>query len=448
MTTEPNFLSQFADEYFHLRMLTNKYDNGNFGLYRQISASLYRLLISEDGKFSSLLKLIGKDNLNFFGSERTFNAISGMSFGDNVSGLTVAGRLGDFTGLVIKQHLHDKEYRCKALFRESDISFVGKPFNDWLNCKVFKNGDLALTRREFIVRIAIEAGGFTHSDCPSKQVSAVQSSTPQGIFFDSKMGSTDISFVAESIREIAFEALLSMNGIANDVSDDTVIYKYIPAGYLLNILATHKFGLKRARSWKDQYEVFPLRNSTKHPENESTIDSIYASCWTTLEESDAMWGVYSNGTGFNSAIKVKSTVGKIRQIIKADKEKSREIDLIKRVDYMSKETMMAELRIAEQNGNPFHLTLMDSLYKKRVQFDHENEVRWVLYNDGDIGEILFIDIDPTDFFVSMELQPDLKPEDVKSIKDVIASLGYPIDFITQSDLYCAHANDSRNAQTR
>lgn len=437
MTTNQDLLSQFADEYFHLRMLTNKYDNGSMGLYRQISASLYRLLISVDGKSSSLLRMINEENLFFYGSERAFNAYSGMVFGDGVCNLTVSASTGDFTCLVIKHYLNNSEYQCKALFRQSNTNYVKQTFNDWLEEKAFQRGAVTLSRKEFIIKIATEAGGFTHSLNPSESVSAVQSRNPQGLFFNGEKGRTDISFVAESIRELAFEALFSMKGIANDVSDDTVIYKYIPAGYILDILSTHRFGLNLAKNWKDPYEVYPLRKNRKHPDFDKFIDCIYASCWTTLEESDAMWGIYSNGKGFQSAIKVKTTVGRIRQVIEKNEGCSLiPWELIRRVDYMSKDTMMAELRIEEHDNNQFFFTLIDFLYKKRVQFDHENEVRWVWYNKGgSAGKMRFFDIDPMDFFLSMELQPDLEAEDVTSIMNVIETLGYPRDRISQSKLY-------------
>ena len=81
-------------------------------------------------------------------------------------------------------------------------------------------------------------------------------------------------------------------------SMDLVMYKYIKLDYVLNMLETGKFRFDNIKKWEDVYENFVdkedvnLLNSTK--DGNMLGSTLFGQSWTTQEESDAMWRIYSN----------------------------------------------------------------------------------------------------------------------------------------------------------
>ena len=89
-------------------------------------------------------------------------------------------------------------------------------------------------------------------------------------------------------------------------SFDLVMYKYIRLEYVLKMLETRALRLDNIKKWEDVYENFVdkedinLLNSSR----EKMMPTVYyGQSWTTREESDAMWRIYSNA---GSAVRVKT----------------------------------------------------------------------------------------------------------------------------------------------
>ena len=86
--------------------------------------------------------------------------------------------------------------------------------------------------------------------------------------------------------------------VLNGLDLDKPIYKYIPLKYVLEMFKTKKLYISKVKSWEDTYENFFLKQEFrvfgKILKADHIADQIYGQSWTLLNESDAMWRIYSN----------------------------------------------------------------------------------------------------------------------------------------------------------
>jgi len=111
----------------------------------------------------------------------------------------------------------------------------------------------------------------------------------------------------------------SDNPILNNLLKSQEIFKYIPFKYVLCMLHSNRMIFNKISSWDDVYENWLLKQHYLHKgetvDLRMIIDSIYAQSWTLADESDSMWRIYSNQSVCNCAIRVKTTVEKLLNIV-------------------------------------------------------------------------------------------------------------------------------------
>lgn len=169
------------------------------------------------------------------------------------------------------------------------------------------------------------------------------------------------------------------------IDDDMKIYKYISVSQLLHLIETQTFPLSHVKTaWEDPNEGLLLRLFLKEADKrnpgvtESSFDialqvhnGVFGTSWTKLDESDAMWRIYSQD---RKGVRISSTVGKLKKAVsklQAPNVESKPIYAIGKVLYSYKE-YMEEYQTSHSHIIPFY-------FLKKQAFKHEEEVRLVLY---------------------------------------------------------------------
>lgn len=230
---------------------------------------------------------------------------------------------------------------------------------------------------------------------------------------------------------------------------DDSIYKYIKLKYLLSMLDNSKMRVDKTSSWDDVYENFIYKHLFKLNDNrlvssDNLIQYVYGMSWTYLEESDAMWRIYSNKTDIlESAIRVKTSIGRLFNVIYPDVPEDREemaTTFIGFVEYYND----ADLKNWIKQRSPINFSninkiISDSFFIKRNPFDHEKELRIIINkaseNSGSCQKYLEFDIVPKTLFDEFVIDPRLNEGDCNQVKELLLSKNIPNDRIRQSDLY-------------
>jgi hypothetical protein len=209
-----------------------------------------------------------------------------------------------------------------------------------------------------------------------------------------------------------------MTFINLEVTDsDTAIYRVFNAQRLLELFALSKNTLVKPALWDDPLENYVLHAAMKafsdHPNtfDFTTKDRIYGQCWSTLEESDAMWRIYSPD---KSGVKVKTTIGKLLNSLQTSSGVDNSRCFIGKVKYMSGDTLKDKLQDRFWLGREVvdWTSQAASLLFKRQEFEHENEVRLIYINpDIAYSDNLFrYSINPTNLFDEVQFDPRISKE--------------------------------------
>jgi len=183
--------------------------------------------------------------------------------------------------------------------------------------------------------------------------------------------------------------------------------------------------------------------------------SSFGQCWSVKEDTDAMWRIYSPD---KKSVQIKTTFEKIMKVM----DKTRGMTIIKNnkilytfVPYFGrviyKPQVEIEKLIKDASGlNPFEYYKQcgDSLFVKRQEFEHENEIRFVIIKSNfnaaidDIGKLedaIFMDVEPMDFIDEIKIDPRADDDLYIEIKQSIDSV-FPGLSIIKSHLYAFNSN--------
>lgn len=176
-----------------------------------------------------------------------------------------------------------------------------------------------------------------------------------------------------------------------------VIYKYIPLKYLVSLLKSKKMRFNKVTSWEDPYENFLQRQSFLNTAGEKiNIENMFATyygqCWTLLNESDAMWRIYSVKTEDlkkndniidETAIKIKIESSLLeREINKSISDNDYWELCCKDVKYTDEDEIDNALNHLPLDDYRVQELFMKSLFVKRKAFDHEREFRIIIQPVG------------------------------------------------------------------
>jgi len=230
----------------------------------------------------------------------------------------------------------------------------------------------------------------------------------------------------------------------NTPPDDTTIWRYMTLAKLLSLLASECLHFSRADQLGDPFEGSALPNSTymvvttdastgtqtyletPHealPEGMRKVEaqgrkaitkSTYISCWYARpHESAAMWTLYGSTT---EGAAIRSTVGRLKRSI----AKSKEVVRIGQVQYRDFAALNTDY---ERNAYM-------AFVRKRISFEHEQEVRALFTRFVDRGEIQPLGWNvATDLSVLVEaivIAPQAEPWFADVVKEVTSLYGAPV----------------------
>lgn len=172
------------------------------------------------------------------------------------------------------------------------------------------------------------------------------------------------------------------------MSENTPIYKIMDFEYVYAMLKEGKLKIGKMKKWEDPFENFLLKQNfwykTKDGKQQDydiheISELLYAQSWTLVEESDAMWRIYSPN---KTSVRIKTTIQKLFDSVYTD-DRCAHTTFIGVVEYSSQADFQEYLdKIAKEGISLWLLgsarNMANALFNKRDTFEHEKEVR-VLY---------------------------------------------------------------------
>lgn len=188
------------------------------------------------------------------------------------------------------------------------------------------------------------------------------------------------------------------------------LYRFISFPAFANLVEKQVERYVSPISWEDTYEGYLLRLIKKNdikevikelmntisPNNpeaalknylklQSALRFSYGQCWTMLEESDALWRIYSHD---KMAVRIETDEGQIRSLFFNVKNYSINICEVK-YDLAGdcKKTPFAELLTELKNTNQ----IIEPFFHKRKAYEHEHEKRVIIFDtDNSAKRIVFL----------------------------------------------------------
>ena len=223
------------------------------------------------------------------------------------------------------------------------------------------------------------------------------------------------------------------------------LYKFYSMRALAPLLTNGQLYIDRVNSWEDVYENFFLKERFYSNALGHTIDTsqysknIFGQSWTSIPETDAMWRIYSSD---KLGVRIKTSAKKLFSAVFVDYmcigntwlgevmyETQADIN-DKIIDYARKHKDLI-----------FHDLLPITHFSKRIEFEHEHEIRLIKTIDGDSEQLvnsfkrLAFQIDINDFIESYLLDPRLDDATLEKQKELLINLGADSSKISRSFLY-------------
>ncbi|MBO4659987.1 MAG: hypothetical protein J5610_00825 [Prevotella sp.] len=194
------------------------------------------------------------------------------------------------------------------------------------------------------------------------------------------------------------------------MEDDTSLFRIMSLERFCELLSTKENVLIRPSKWEDPYESIVMKSAmmlnanSMEPFNEK---HWYGQCWSSCEESDALWRIYSNGKAFRS-IRIKTTAAIMKsflnndddghyfleQIIytepsKGEKNIMKEIGNACQFKWCWGDANYDTIIFGDEFRNDNQLKAIPMLLTKRAPFNHEQEVRLLRYSKEAKEDSLF-----------------------------------------------------------
>ena len=219
---------------------------------------------------------------------------------------------------------------------------------------------------------------------------------------------------------------------------DQPIYRIMPIHRLLESFENNELVLVKPKKWGDPFEnamlSAPVLTSAGETGEFTAKDKVFGQCWTLHEETDAMWRIYSPN---KQSAKLRTTPRKIFEALKTTYPDFWELRcFIGSVEYYEENDLRSKLQgvnLFDTNGSG----IAESLMYKRIEFEHEKEVR-IIYSDSDnvqcSKDIFPFNIIPNTLFEEIIFDPRMNTELTKAYELALESKGFE-NPIKQSTLY-------------
>lgn len=163
---------------------------------------------------------------------------------------------------------------------------------------------------------------------------------------------------------------------------------------------------------------------------------IYGQSWTLIEESDAMWRIYSKKDDLeNTAIRIKIKVDNLFDTVYTSNE-CMATTSIGHIEYKTDEEINDWMQSLGDIRSNFIQYAEQSLFIKRKPFEHESEVRIIILKDTESTANMYIEYDiNVNKIEEFILDPRLNEEYEQMIIQQLCKVGVNKDKIKKSPLY-------------
>jgi hypothetical protein len=228
---------------------------------------------------------------------------------------------------------------------------------------------------------------------------------------------------------------LNRVNLGEELNGSTKIYRYMSIEQFKVFIEKNQTSLTRISSWPDKWEN-PIRNlPVQFDDGEPHFaislghSDLFAQCWTTKEESDAMWRIYSKP---NQGVKIRTSIDKFQLIN----------DLciygVSKIYYYNE--LIDGLNSRKSLKDALHL-FADGLIKRNA-FSHEDEIRLITRNDrrmvrnviNDTDKFMYLNLEAKEFIEEIVIDPRSSNQFLDEFRQYCGNIGLKITPI-KSDLY-------------
>lgn len=242
-----------------------------------------------------------------------------------------------------------------------------------------------------------------------------------------------------------FEQDCTMNcdDVSIDAFSNLYLYKTMKFEYVRQMLVRKQLRLENTSSWDDKYENFFLKErffmkGVGSVDARSHIWQTFGQSWTTIEESDAFWRIYSPD---HKSVKIKVNARKLIESILID-ELSLATTFIGRVEYCSVDDINTNIKESVDSAGfqkVWGRVMPKMFFYKRDEFSHEQEFRIIRLLDSDeyrkySPSYVVYDIEPNSLIEEICFDSRLCQCEYKERKQILLDLGYEENRICQSQI--------------
>lgn len=195
--------------------------------------------------------------------------------------------------------------------------------------------------------------------------------------------------------------------IGKNIEPDQKIYRYMSLKKFMHFIETNKTFFTRLSSWDDTWEAPTMKLPTQFTNGQIAVPQysgemdLFAQCWTSKEESDAMWRIYSSS---KDGIRIGTTAKKFELL-----QGGINHYVIERVFYYKKLIEGANYI----NESSSIMKIIRGGLIKRDAFEHEEEVRVIFLNQPrivdkcakDEDNYFELDLNAKDFIDEIVIDP-------------------------------------------
>lgn len=221
---------------------------------------------------------------------------------------------------------------------------------------------------------------------------------------------------------------------------DKSIYRIISVPHLKLMLENATLALAKTSSWEDVYENFFFKEKFflhgDRIEMEHMAGHIFGQCWSTFRDSDAMWRIYSHE---KESVRIKTTIRKLYDSVYTE-DSCMASTYIGAVNYKSQKKLGEWLdSVNPVSSSDLTKVTVESLFLKRYNFSHEEEIRVIYQPDEHHPDCLqtlkIYPIDVPDFLEEITFDPRVSDAFMADTMRMISSYSFPMNRVNKSSLY-------------
>ena len=231
----------------------------------------------------------------------------------------------------------------------------------------------------------------------------------------------------------------------NTSTKEEYVYRILPLQYFLQMIKKRKLYFPKVNKWEDPYELFLFKQEYYDVNGNkvnvfSESNRIYGQCWSVKRDSDALWRIYSPD---KMSVRIKTTKRLINQWRKENNGKNNVFIQTDLVNYQTQKDIDSYIKELTTRDVFNFQELVNSLFIKRTNFDHEKEFRIIVWK-SDVSlenkcvlpeENIEIPFEPENFIQEVYLDPRLPREEADVLKHALSLFLGNKCSVSQSPLY-------------